>query len=42
MADILTGLSVSGAETAIYAAAGLIAVVGFAKWAGKKIASFFG
>ncbi len=40
--DILTGLSTTTAVTAVIAAGALIAVVGFAKWATKKVASFFG
>lgn len=40
--DILTGLSTTTAVTAVIAAAGLIALVGFAKWASKKVAGFFG
>lgn len=39
---ILEGLSTTTAVTAIVAAAALIALVGFAKWAAKKVAGFFG
>lgn len=39
---ILEGLSAGTAVTAVVAAAALIAMVGFAKWAAKKVASFFG
>lgn len=39
---ILTGLDGDTAVTAIVAAAAIIATVGFAKWAAKKVAGFFG
>lgn len=39
---ILDGLSTTTAVTAIIAAGALLAGVGFAKWAAKKVASFFG
>lgn len=39
---VLDGLSTATAVTAIVAAGALIAVVGFGKWATKKVASFFG
>lgn len=39
---ILTGLSTTTAVEAIIGAAALIALVGFAKWAAKKVAGFFG
>ena len=40
--DILSGLQTTSAVTAIVGAAALIAAVGFAKWAAKKVAGFFG
>lgn len=40
--DILSGLSTTSAVTAVVGAAALIAAVGFAKWAAKKVAGFFG
>lgn len=40
--EILTGLSTTSATAAIIGAAALIALVGFAKWASKKVAGFFG
>ncbi len=39
---ILSGLSVGTAVTSIIAAGALLAAVGFAKWATKKVAKFFG
>lgn len=39
---ILTGLDASTATTAIIGAAAIIALVGFAGWASKKVAGFFG
>jgi len=39
---ILSGLSTSTAITAIISAGALLAGVGFAKWATKKVARFFG
>jgi hypothetical protein len=39
---ILTGLNGGTAVTAIVAAAAILALVGFAKWGAKKVASFFG
>lgn len=39
---ILDGLSTETAITAVVAAAALIALVGFATWASKKVARFFG
>jgi hypothetical protein len=39
---ILSGLDTSTAITAIVAAGALLAGVGFAKWATKKVARFFG
>lgn len=38
---ILSGLDTSTAVTAIVGAAALIALVGFASWAAKKVAGFF-
>lgn len=40
--SILTGLSATTAVTAIVAAAAIMAAPGFAKWAAKKVARFFG
>ena len=40
--SILTGLDTSTAITAIVGAGVIIAGVGFAKWATKKVARFFG
>ena len=40
--SILTGLDVSTAVTAVISAGALLAAVGFAKWATKKVARFFG
>lgn len=40
--SILTGLDTSTAVTAIIGAGALLAGVGFAKWATKKVARFFG
>lgn len=40
--DILSGLDTSTAITAIIGAGALLAGVGFAKWATKKVARFFG
>lgn len=40
--DILTGLSATTAVAAIVAAGAIMAVPGFAKWATKKVARFFG
>lgn len=39
---ILDGLSTTTAVTAVVGAAALLAAVGFAKWAAKKVAGFFG
>lgn len=39
---ILTGLDSSTAITAIVGAGAILAGVGFAKWATKKVARFFG
>lgn len=39
---ILTGLDSGTAVTAIVAAAAILALVGFAKWGAKKVATFFG
>ena len=39
---ILSGLDTGAAITAIIAAGALLAGVGFAKWATKKVARFFG
>ena len=39
---ILSGLDTSTAITAIIGAGALLAGVGFAKWATKKVARFFG
>lgn len=39
---VLDGLSTTTAVAAVIAAGGLIAIVGFAKWATKKVAAFFG
>lgn len=39
---ILDGLSTTTAVTAIVGAAALIALVGFASWASRKVAGFFG
>lgn len=39
---ILSGLSTTTAITAIISAGALLAGVGFAKWATKKVARFFG
>jgi hypothetical protein len=40
--DILTGLDSATAVTAVIGAGALLAGVGFAKWATKKVATFFG
>jgi hypothetical protein len=40
--SILSGIDVDTVVTAILAACALIAIVGFAKWGGKKLARFFG
>ena len=40
--SILSGLDTSTAITAIVGAGALLAGVGFAKWATKKVARFFG
>ncbi len=40
--SILSGLDTSTAITAIIGAGALLAGVGFAKWATKKVARFFG
>lgn len=40
--NILSGLDTTAAITAIIAAGALLAGVGFAKWATKKVARFFG
>ncbi|KQH72876.1 capsid protein [Xylella fastidiosa subsp. sandyi] len=42
MGDILSGLDVKSAAAALIAASALIALVGFTKWAAKKVAGFFG
>lgn len=42
MDSILTGLSAADAVTAVVGAATIIALVGFTKWAAKKVAGFFG
>ncbi|MCC7635360.1 capsid protein [Stenotrophomonas rhizophila] len=42
MEAILTGLSTADGVTAMIGAAALIALLGFTKWAAKKVASFFG
>jgi hypothetical protein len=39
---VLDGLSATTATTAIVAAAAIMAAPGFAKWAAKKVAGFFG
>ncbi|MEN5288582.1 capsid protein [Stenotrophomonas lactitubi] len=39
---ILAGLQTGDATTAMIGAAALIALVGFTKWAAKKVAGFFG
>lgn len=39
--DILNGLSTSTAVSSMIAAAALIAVLGFAMWCAKAVASFF-
>ena len=39
---ILTDLDATTAVTAVVAAAALLALVGFATWASKKVARFFG
>lgn len=39
---ITSGLDASTAVTAIIAAAGLLALVGFVKWVSKKLGRFFG
>jgi hypothetical protein len=39
---ILDGLDTGTIVTAIVAACAIIALVGFAKWGGKKLARFFG
>lgn len=39
---ITEGLSAATAVTAVVSAAALLAMVGFAKWAAKKVAGFFG
>lgn len=40
--NILSGLDVSTAVTAIISAAALLAAVSFTKWGAKKVAAFFG
>ncbi len=40
--SILSGLDTSTAVAAVIAAGALLASVGFAKWATKKVARFFG
>lgn len=40
--SILSGLDTSSAVAAIIGAGTLLAAVGFAKWATKKVARFFG
>lgn len=42
MDSILTGLDVSAGVLALTAAGALIALMGFTKWAVKKVAGFFG
>lgn len=42
MESILAGLDVSPAVIAVTGACALIALVGFTKWAGKKVAGLFG
>lgn len=42
MANILSGLDTADAAAAMIGAAALIALVGFTKWAAKKVAGFFG
>lgn len=42
MDTILAGLEAGGATTAMIAAATIIALLGFTKWAAKKVAGFFG
>lgn len=39
---ILSGLETTTAVTAVVGAGALIAAVGFASWAAKKVAGFFG
>lgn len=39
--NILSGLDTATAVTAILGAGALLAMVGFAKWATKKVATFF-
>ena len=39
---ILSGVSGATAVTAVISAAGILALVGFAVWGGKKVARFFG
>lgn len=39
---VLSGLDTATAVTAIVGAGALIAAVGFARWAVKKVAGFFG
>lgn len=39
--EIINGLSTATVLSSMIAAAALIAIVGFAMWAGKKVASFF-
>lgn len=40
--EILDGLSTTTAVAAIVAAGAIMALPGFAKWATKKVAKFFG
>ena len=40
--DILTGVDSATAVTAIIAAGAIMALPGFARWATRKVASFFG
>lgn len=42
MGEILSGLNADTAVTAVIGAATIIALVGFTKWAAKKVAGFFG
>ena len=42
MGEILSGLDATVAAAAIIGAATIIALVGFTKWAAKKVAGFFG
>jgi len=42
MGEILTGLGVDDAVSALIGGAALIALVGFTKWGAKKVAGMFG